>query len=83
MFDFIPWEYQVMRPPDRLIRFVDDESIVPLLCQYDAENKVLRITRQYYDTLDEKEKEIVWRATRDMTYDILRNEMAVRRRGFR
>ena len=67
------------KPPDRLIRFIDDDQINSLVCHYDEANNLLRIQRKYYNALNDKEKTIIWRAKRNYTFDDIAAEIHKRR----
>ena len=55
--------------PDRLIRFVDDDThTVGHVCTFDPVANILRIRRKYYDVLTEREQKIVWRAKESLTF---------------
>lgn len=68
--------------PSRLIRFVeeDDPHIKHFVCVFDEAKNILRIRKKYYDTLQEREQTIVWRSTKDMTFQDVEAEVD-RRRG--
>lgn len=67
--------------PSRLIRFVpDDEHTAHFICTFDEAKNILRIRKEYYDTLNEREQTIVWRATKNMTFQDVEAEID-RRRG--
>lgn len=81
MFDTSNWELAMSRPPDRLIRFVDDDLHTgPLVCAFDPAKNILRIRREYYNLLKEEEQKIVWRSTASLTFEDIANIVHQRHR---